>query len=131
MGKLRAKKWDWLRLGATCHHDDPMLMKLAGEFVSQTPERDSWLFYLWGHSYEFEQHGNWDAIENFLKTVSGREDVWYATNLEVYDYCKTYEQLIFSADGKTVYNPSAHPVWCQFDDEIVEVGAGKTVRAGK
>ena len=122
---------DWLRLGATCHHDDPMLMKLAGEFVSQTPERDSWLFYLWGHSYEFEQHGNWDVIENFLKTVSGREGVWYATNLEVYDYCKAYEQLIFSADGKTVYNPSALPVWCQFDDEIVEVGAGKTVRAGK
>ncbi len=118
---------NWLRLGATCHHDDPMLMELAEKFVSQTPERDSWLFYLWGHSYEFEQHNNWNVIEGFLKAVSGKEDIWYATNLEIYDYCKAYERLIVSADGKTVYNPSVCSVWCQFDDEIVEIGAGKTV----
>ena len=118
---------DWLRLGATCHHDDPMLMELADKFVNETPERSSWLFYLWGHSYEFEANQNWDRIETFFKTVSGKDDIWYATNLEVYEYCQAYERLITSADGKTVYNPSVIPVWCQLDDAVVEIAPGKAV----
>ena len=121
---------DWLRLGATCHHDDPKLMKLAEQFVSETPERDSWLFYLWGHSYEFEANDNWERIEAFLQIVSEKEDIWYATNLEVYDYCEAYSRLTFSADGKTVYNPSVLSVWCQFDDETLEIGPGKAVVLG-
>ena len=119
---------DWLRLETTCHHDDPMLTELAMRFVTETPERDSWLFYLWGHSYEFEANDNWNVIEDFFKTVSGKDDIWYATNLEVYEYCTAYERLIFSADGETVYNPSVISVWCQFDDKTVEIGAGKILR---
>lgn len=119
---------DWLRLETTCHHDDPMLTELAMRFVTETPERDSWLFYLWGHSYEFEANDNWNVIEDFFKTVSGKDDIWYATNLEVYEYCMAYERLIFSADGETVYNPSVISVWCQFDDKTVEIGAGKILR---
>ena len=38
---------DWLRLEATCHHNDPKLMELAQKFVTKTPNRESWLFYLW------------------------------------------------------------------------------------
>ena len=119
---------DWLRLETTCHHDDPMLTELAMRFVTETPECDSWLFYLWGHSYEFEANDNWNVIEDFFKTVSGKDDIWYATNLEVYEYCMAYERLIFSADGETVYNPSVISVWCQFDDKTVEIGAGKILR---
>ena len=102
---------DWLRLGATCHHDDPKLMELARQFVSESSDRDPWLFYLWGHSYEFEAHDNWKVIEEFLDCVSGKKDIWYATNIEVYDYVKAYERLIFSVDGEMVQNPTAVPVW--------------------
>lgn len=119
---------DWLRLGATCHHDDPQLMPLARKFVEDVPERDSWLYYLWGHSYEFEQHDNWQVIEEFLDVVSGREDIWYATNLEIYDYMQAYERLVYSADGLTVYNPSSVPVWCQCDNVVLEIPAGETVK---
>ena len=115
---------DWLRLGATCHHDDPLLMELGNKFVNETPSRDSWLFYLWGHSYEFEQHDNWQVIEDFLALTSGKDDVWYATNLEVYEYCEAYKRLVFSADGETVFNPSSISVWCQFDDDVYEIAPG-------
>ena len=43
------------------------------------------LFYLWGHSYEFDDDDNWDTIEKFLQKAGCRDDVWYATNIEVYD----------------------------------------------
>ncbi len=42
------------------------------------------IFYIWGHSFEFEEKGTWDAFEAFLKTAGGREDVCYLTNREAF-----------------------------------------------
>ena len=44
------------------------------------------MFYLWGHSYEFDENDNRDVIEKFAEFVGGRDDIWYATNIEIYDY---------------------------------------------
>ncbi|MFQ8954078.1 MAG: hypothetical protein ACLR56_14395 [Oscillospiraceae bacterium] len=38
--------------------------------------------------------------------LSNKPDVWYATNIEIYDYVSAYRSLVFSADGGRVYNPS-------------------------
>lgn len=98
---------DWLRLEATCHHDDPKLMSLAQKFVEETPKQSPWLFYLWGHSYEFEVNDNWNVIEEFASFIGGRDDIWYATNIQIYDYVQAYHRLEFSANGQRVYNPTA------------------------
>lgn len=118
---------DWLRLPATCHHDDARLMTLAGRFVEETPNRTPWLFYLWGHSYEFEANDNWNVMEEFAEYIGGREDIWYATNIEVYDYVKAYEQLIFSQDGKKVFNPTSREIWFERDGKIICVQPGENV----
>ncbi|MBQ8189784.1 MAG: polysaccharide deacetylase family protein [Lachnospiraceae bacterium] len=97
---------DWLRLPATCHHNNPRLMELAHQFV-ESPVRNPWLFYLWGHSYEFEQRDNWNVIEEFAEYIGNREEIWYATNIEIYDYIAAYKQLQFSVEQKVVYNPTA------------------------
>lgn len=107
---------DWLRLEATCHHDDPRLMELAARFVEETPDktpwnRKPWMFYLWGHSYEFEANGNWDLIEKFAEYTAGKDDIWYATNLEIYDYIEAWHRLVVSADGTRIYNPTAYTLW--------------------
>lgn len=102
---------DWLRLPATCHHKHPRLMELAKEFVEKTPGGAPWLFYLWGHSYEFEANKNWNVIEKFAEYTGGKEDIWYATNLEIYDYIQAWNRLIFSANGTQVYNPTAYTLW--------------------
>jgi len=41
------------------------------------------VFHLWGHSFELEEHGDWERFEKVLKYVSGRDDVSYVTNSEV------------------------------------------------
>ena len=51
---------DWLRLPATCHHNDPELMNLADRFINTKNSWSPMLFYLWGHSYEFEQFDNFN-----------------------------------------------------------------------
>lgn len=97
---------DWLRLEPTCHHKDEKLAELAKQFAEETPSRTPWMFYLWGHSYEFEQDDNWQVIEEFAAYMGGREDIWYAANIEIYDYVQAFYRLEFSADAKRVYNPT-------------------------
>lgn len=117
---------DWLRLSATAHHKSPMLNELAERFIKEEPDRDPYLFYLWGHSYEFDNENNWNVIEEFFKMVSGKEDVWYATNIEIYEYTRAYKMLDFSVSGNYVYNPSALTIWFQKDKSIIEIKSGET-----
>lgn len=97
---------DWYHWKGTCHHNNPRLMELAKQFVQDQRHWGPMLFYLWGHSYEFEDSGSWHIIEEFADYMGGRQDIWYATNLEIYDYVHAFRQLIFSADGHTAYNPT-------------------------
>ena len=41
------------------------------------------IFYIWGHSYEFDFDDNWQKFEEFCSMMSGREDIFYGTNREV------------------------------------------------
>lgn len=116
---------DWLRLSATCHHDNPRLMQLAQKFVQETPNRAPWLFYLWGHSYEFEAKKNWSVMEDFAAYVGNREDIWYATNGEIYRYVKAYNQLVFSADGTRAFNPTATTLYFKNGENLCVVKSGE------
>ena len=101
---------DWYRLNPTCKHTDARLKELTGNFLAAKGDKTPMLFYLWGHSFEFDSDHNWDVIENFCAEIGGRADIWYATNLEIYDYVQAYQRLIWSADAGRVYNPSSIPV---------------------
>ena len=100
---------DWLRIEATCHHRDEKLNELSDRFISYTPRhsQEPMLFYLWGHAYEFEGNDNWYVIEDLLEKIGGHDDIWYATNVEIYDYQKAFGRLEFSVDGHKIYNPTA------------------------
>ena len=119
---------DWHRLSATCHHADKQLMELADKFlaISDTSPTTS-LFYVWGHSYEFDRDDNWDVIEAFAQKMGGHQDIWYATNIEIYDYIKAYESLHISFDGNRVHNPTAQTVWFQKDGTTYSIAPGETL----
>ena len=120
---------DWLRLPSTCHHNEPSLMQLADQFLNE-PSRypNPRLFYLWGHTYEFDNNNNWEVIEKFAEYVGNRNDVWYANNMQVYEYVEAYRALQFSSNGNTVYNPSCHTVWFISGTDKVKVAPGETVK---
>ena len=125
---------DWLRLPATCHHNDPKLDELTDEFVSldlsKQYNKQPKLFYLWGHSYEFNNNGNWDVIERFCEKIGGHDDIWYATNGMIYDYVKAYESLDFTLDGDAVFNPTSTDVCFVSDGTEYDVKAGESLRIG-
>lgn len=118
---------DWLRLQATCHHKDPELMNLAKRFLDINPGWDSKLFYLWGHSYEFEADNNWNVLEDFFKLIGGRDDIWYATNIEIYDYVQAYKQLIFDVNMTTCFNPTCREIWFTYGSKDYVVKGGETI----
>lgn len=112
---------NWLEWNPTCHHDDEKLMDLTEEFLSMDVCDQPKLMYVWGHTFEFERNGNWNRMDAFMEKISGREDIWYATNMEIYDYVKAYERLEFSLDGKRIINPSRMPVWAEIDDTVYKI----------
>lgn len=71
-----------MELKSTCHHKNQNLMKLAKEFVEIKSDKPQ-VFYIWGHSYEFDVDDNWNVMEELCEYISGREDIFYGTNEEV------------------------------------------------
>ena len=102
----------WLELNPTCHHNDPQLMELAENFCKDDfMAKNKQLFYVWGHSYEFALDNSWDKIEELCKYMHEHgENIWFATNIEIYDYVTAYRNLEYSAEGNMIYNPSGTEV---------------------
>ncbi len=124
---------DWLKLAPTCHHDNPKLMLLAHDFIEEKPMNYYWayapkLFYLWGHSYEFNDKNNWEVIEEFANYIGNREDIWYATNIEICKYVKAYDLLQFSANGEKVFNPTNLDIYLNYYGNEVLVKAGEEAK---
>jgi len=117
---------DWLTLPATCHHKDPELMNLARKFAEGKPYRPQ-MFYLWGHSYEFESDNNWHVIEEFAEYIGGRDDIWYATNIQIHDYVEAWRGMHISADGRRIYNPSAMPLWVEANHKLYKIESGEEI----
>ncbi len=122
---------DWLELRPTCHHDDEKVFELADRFNFTEVHRAPLMFYIWGHGYEFKMNNNWDRIEKISEMLSGRDDTWYATNIEIYDYIDAYKRLIFDSGLTKVYNPTVTDIWFELDDRIFKVSAGETLAMTK
>lgn len=80
---------DLLRFKPTCHHSDEKIFELCKEFLEMKPETPQ-IFYIWGHSYEYDRDRDWERIEEICKLLSNREDIFYGTNTEVFEYYNLY-----------------------------------------
>ena len=120
---------DFLMWHPTCHHYadlDTLLEKFMAQRVDRVYNLPT--FDIWGHSYEFDPEHNNDLykMENFCKKAQHLDSVWYATNIEIYDYVKAARELEISAERKYVFNPSRLSVWVTVNDSrIVEIKPGE------
>lgn len=112
-------KWD-----PTCHHSNAL--NIIDNFIDWDFQ-SGFLFYVWGHSFEFDRDNNWDMIENFCSKVSGHDDIWYATNIEIYDYVMAQRSLIVSANGKIIKNPTVFTLWFSKDEDVIKINPGETL----
>ena len=124
---------DWYQWFPTAHHNNPNIMEYIDKFVNLNVEaqyiaaRESKVFYLWGHAFEFARKQNWDHLEAICQKLGGREDIWYATNIEIHDYVEAYRSLRRSADGRIVYNPTLLDIWFDVDKKLYLIKSGETI----
>lgn len=73
-----------LEFNPTVHHHTEWdkLFELGEKFVELETDKPQ-IFYIWGHSFEFDIHDSWDKFEEICKLISGRKDIFYGTNKEV------------------------------------------------
>ena len=124
---------DWYRMSMTCHHNDPTLNELLDKFLSDPKDLYIWhdnpkLFSLWGHSSEFEINNNWDIFSDFAARLGNREDIWYATNKELFEYVQAFGRLRFSVSGKTIFNPSQIGVYLNWFGKEIYISGGNTIQ---
>lgn len=114
---------DFLEWHPTCHHRDAL--NYCAGFKSTRYALS--IFYIWGHSYEFDRNNNWDLIEKVCAELAGQENVWYAENGEIARYLSAMKQLETSADSQIVCNPSAISLWFHLPSgETLELKGGET-----
>ena len=122
--------YNWLPTG---HHDKAGLLESADKFLNidvpslYIARRDPLLFYVWGHSYEFHNKNNWEHLEALCKKLGGHNDIWYATNMEIYEYVTAYKSLKYSSNDKIVYNPTHITVWFDIDGKIYKIEPNQTL----
>lgn len=125
---------DWYDWKPTVHHDSRHVNEYADRFLSMHPDGDDGkgglprLFHIYGHTNEFERKNNWDHLEVLCEKLGKKDDIWYATNLEICDYVEDYQRLKFNLDHTRVYNPSANTVWIYTNKKTVLISPGETVR---
>ena len=115
----------WLSLSPTCHHADPALPELCDRFLREQVERKPLFFYIWGHSYEFEAQDNWDLAERMAQQLGCREQVYYATNIALFDYINAFRALRYNAEGTLMENPTATTVWFSHRGETQSIRPGE------
>lgn len=119
---------DFLKWHPTCHHNadlDTLMAKFMESRVLRVYNMP--LFYIWGHSYEFDpdHNDNLYKMEDFCKKNKNIDGVWYATNIEIYDYVTAMRNIEISAERKYVFNPARISVWVTVNDKAVEIRPGE------
>lgn len=71
---------DMFRYRPTVYHRDfDFMFELGRRFLDLKTDKKQ-VFYIWGHSYEFDINDSWGRFEEFCEMMSGRPDIVYCTN---------------------------------------------------
>lgn len=118
---------DFMQWHPTCHYKS--CMEFGQKFLDSMNGYFGYpkVLYVWGHGHELERNGHWEMMEDFCRLMSGNEKIWYATNIEIYNYINAQKQLVISADESMVYNPTAEKIWFVKDGTVYSISPGEQI----
>ena len=108
----------------TCLAIDEHLSDCGKRFDETETERA--ILYIWGHAFEFDQKDKWEEIEEFCKSVSGKEDVWYCTNSELAFYNR--QVLKCSISDCEIINPTETEIFVLNGSEEIAVAPKEIIK---
>ena len=124
---------DWYNWEPTVAPGDTGYLELAEKFAALNEDNctnsnaSPRIFYAWGHGYDID---TWlgEALHKLCAIIANKEDTWYATNMEIYEYTNAYRSLVFSADGSICYNPTLFDIWFVVDGKPYTIKSGETIK---
>lgn len=125
---------DPYKLMPSCHYLDDKVYTLAENFISKKVSdgvfdfnTNSMLMYIWGHGYEMRSVDDFNKVERLVKLFLGRDDIWYPTSIEFFEYKKAFDDLVFGVEREFVKNIACIPVWIYVNGKTVMVPPGETI----
>lgn len=112
---------NFLTFHPTTHHNNQNLFDLFDVFYKSN---DSYVFTLWGHTWEFGTIEEWDRIEMFFSKVYEKEDIFSTTMIDFCNYVKAYNQLIIK-EGEVI-NPTNIDLWLLIDEKVIKIDSGNS-----
>lgn len=119
-----------LALGTSCHHNQALEL---GESFLKHDAAEMALFYVWGHSFEFDgflsadPSKDWDYLEAFCRLMRGHPDIYYATTLDVIDYLGVAKAFMDRLGGAAARNEADRTLWLSHAGRLFELGPGETL----
>lgn len=117
---------DFMKWNPTCHHND-ITDEMIDDFFNPPSFRKLSLFYIWGHSFEFDRENTWERFENVCRKLHGRSDVWYVTNFEFKEYFSAIRNVVTNVDNTKLYNPSGQTIWLNKEGRVIKLKPGKII----
>lgn len=74
---------DYMRWHPNACIEDKNIHLLCERFIAAQADEDM-LFYIWGHSFEFDKYHSWTRAEQIFQLLSDHSDIEYLTNGEIY-----------------------------------------------
>ena len=121
-------KWDPTHTGLYFMHDHGK--KVISDFL--TTETELACLYIYGHSFEFNEMqcynaADWGDIpdrwkgfeEDICKRIAFKDDTWYATNIEIYDYVTAMRKATIT--DTYIDKPTDKDLFFQKDGEVFSV----------
>jgi peptidoglycan-N-acetylglucosamine deacetylase len=115
---------NFLEWHPTCHPKVNLIETWKRFLSDDSPDK---LFSIWGHSHEFERDDEWKMIESFFEKGSRIAKIWYATNIEIYEYVNAWRNLWCSINSQHFRNIFAVDVWMWIDEELICLKGGDTL----
>ncbi len=112
---------DFMEWTPTCHHKANLAERWSAFRAQTRPDK---LFYLWGHSYEFDDDRNWELIEQFAAEAGAEPGLWHATNGQIYDYISAWRALHVSVEMTAFRNAGCVPLWFRVNRELHGLAPG-------
>lgn len=115
---------DWLHWEPTGQCIATHINKAFEDFIKIKQTTEPKLFYMWGHSYDFDNNNCWGTLEYICSTLAEQDNVWAATNGEVYNYCTAFDKL--QVTDTNIHNASSTDLWFSYSLKIYKIKAGAT-----
>ena len=86
------------------------LDEISSNFASEGVDGELKLCTVWGHSWEYKEESDWQALEKFCADWS-KKNVWRASFGEIARYIIAVRSLEWTPDRKMVRNPSGETIY--------------------